>query len=383
MSRAGWTWLEDRAYRDLFKEGRKRAPCIIYIDEIDAMGKKRSGGVGPMDSSTGEGEQTLNQLLVEMDGMASKEGVLMLASTNRADVLDKGIRLDHEPKVYSRRLAQLTPGFSGADIANVVNEAALHAARDLKATVTRADLEYAVERVVGGTEKRSTVMPLEEKKVVAMHESGRALMSWLTPSASVLLKVTIVPRTNLSLGFSQYSHQEQKLYSKEELFAKMCMALGGRVAEIITFNRSSTGAEKDLKKVTDLAYAMVRRFGMSEKIGLLSYVPPGGESEGKRPYSKQLAGRIDLEARTLVSRAFRFTEEILLKNRDKLNTLSMKKLPQKGKETKVDLGRVERGLPQIGCGVKQEEIAATRQGFMDQALLKGASHCAAIGEERS
>lgn len=339
--------------RDLFKEGRKRAPCIIYIDEIDAMGKKRSGGAGPMDSSTGEGEQTLNQLLVEMDGMASKEGVLMLASTNRADVLDKallrpgrfdrhilidyptlderieifeyhlkGIRLDHEPKVYSRRLAQLTPGFSGADIANVVNEAALHAARDLKGSVTQADLEYAVERVVGGTEKRSTVMPLEEKKVVAMHESGRALMSWLTPNASILLKVTIVPRTNLSLGFSQYSHQEQKLYTKEELFAKMCMALGGRVAEIITFNRSSTGAEKDLKKVTDLAYAMVRRFGMNEKIGLLSYVPPSGEFEGKRPYSKQLAGRIDLEARTLVSQAFRVTEEILMKHRDKLNLMA-------------------------------------------------------------
>lgn len=339
--------------RDLFKEGRKRAPCIIYIDEIDAMGKKRSGGAGPLDSSTGEGEQTLNQLLVEMDGMASKEGVLMLASTNRADVLDKAllrpgrfdrhilidyptlderieifdyhlkrISLDKDPKVYSRRLAQLTPGFSGADIANVVNEAALHAARDLKRKVSQSDLEYAVERVVGGTEKRSTVMSLDEKRVVAMHEAGHALIGWLTPNASVLLKVTIVPRTNLALGFSQYTHEEKKLYTKEELYAKMCMALGGRVAEILSFNKTTTGAEKDLKKVTKMAFAMVRRFGMSEKVGLLSYEQQGSEAEGKRPYSKKLAALIDLEARLLIGQAFKQTQDILTKNKQKLDLLA-------------------------------------------------------------
>lgn len=336
--------------RDLFKEGRKRAPCIIYIDEIDAMGKKRSGGSGSLDSSTGEGEQTLNQLLVEMDGMASKEGVLMLASTNRADVLDKAllrpgrfdrhilidyptlderieifgyhlkkITLDKEPTTYSRRLAQLTPGFSGADIANVVNEAALHAARDLKKSVTQVDLEYAVERVVGGTEKRSTVMSLEEKKVVATHEAGHALIGWLVPNASVLLKVTIVPRTNLALGFSQYTQEEKKLYTKDELFSKMCMALGGRVAEILCFNRASTGAEKDLKKVTKMAYAMVQRFGMSERVGLVSFTHE--KENGKRPYSRQLAAIIDLEAGGIIGKAFSLTEEILVKNRDKLDLL--------------------------------------------------------------
>lgn len=273
--------------RDLFKEAKKRAPCIIYIDEIDAIGRQREG-TGSMGGSSGESEQTLNQLLVEMDGMASKEGVLMLASTNRADVLDKallrpgrfdrhilidlpnqlertaiferhlsGIALEESSKKYSARLSILTPGFSGADIANVCNEAALHAARLSQKTVTTKNLEYAVERLVGGTEKRSHALTPLERRTVAFHESGHALVGWLLPNSDVLLKVTIVPRTSLALGFAQYTPKEQKLYNKEQLFDKMCMALGGRAAENITFSRITTGAQNDLEKVTKIAYAQV------------------------------------------------------------------------------------------------------------------------------
>lgn len=276
--------------RDLFKEAKKRAPCIIYIDEIDAIGKQRASGMVSQFSS-GESEQTLNQLLVEMDGMASKEGVLMLASTNRADVLDKallrpgrfdrhilidlpnlterkeifekhlsGISLEYEPSKYSSRLSILTPGFSGADIANVCNEAALHAARNGAKKVVEKNLEYAVERLVGGTEKRSHALSTVERRVIAYHESGHALVGWLLKNSDVLLKVTIVPRTSLALGFAQYTPSEQKLYSKEELFDKMCMALGGRAAENITFNQITTGAQNDLEKVTKIAYSQVKSY---------------------------------------------------------------------------------------------------------------------------
>ncbi|KAL1131091.1 hypothetical protein AAG570_012328 [Ranatra chinensis] len=340
--------------RDLFKEGRNRAPCIVYIDEIDAIGKKRSG-ISAFGGSSGEGEQTLNQLLVEMDGIASKEGVLMLASTNRADVLDKAllrpgrfdrhilidlpnlserteifehhlktITLENPANTFSKRLAFLTPGFSGADIANVCNEAALHAARSLKRRVSKEDLEYAVERVVGGTEKRSHVMTPEEKQVVAYHESGHALVGWLLPHTDVLLKVTIVPRTNLALGFAQYTPSEQKLYSKEELFGKMCMALGGRAAEAISFNKITTGAQNDLQKVTDIAYRMVQLFGMNETVGLISFEL--FKDQGMRPYSKRMSSVIDHEARKLVSEAYKKTEKLLKDNYQKLELMSQELL---------------------------------------------------------
>ncbi|XP_069698705.1 mitochondrial inner membrane m-AAA protease component paraplegin isoform X2 [Periplaneta americana] len=339
--------------RDLFKEGRKRAPCIIYIDEIDAIGRKRSAGVGQFDGASGEGEQTLNQLLVEMDGMASKEGVIMLASTNRADVLDKallrpgrfdrhilidfptleerkqifeqhlkGIALEHSPVSYSSRMAHLTPGFSGADIANVCNEAALHAARYKQTVVRGENLEYAVERVVGGTEKRSQVMSPAEKKVVAYHESGHALVGWMLRYTDALLKVTIVPRTNLALGFAQYMPTDQKLYSKEELFERMCMALGGRVAESLTFNRITTGAQNDLQKVTKMAYAQVRVYGMSNNVGLISFPEEETKEIGKRPYSKRLTALMDEEARSLVAAAYLKTEQVLKENKDKLELLA-------------------------------------------------------------
>ncbi|TDG41839.1 hypothetical protein AWZ03_011729 [Drosophila navojoa] len=344
--------------RDLFKEGKKRAPCIIYIDEIDAIGRQRSGTESIGQGSSGESEQTLNQLLVEMDGMATKEGVLMLASTNRADILDKallrpgrfdrhilidlptlqerkeifekhlsGIKLAEPPSTYSQRLARLTPGFSGADIANVCNEAALHAARNVQAEVTSKNLEYAVERLVGGTEKRSHALSLTERKVIAYHESGHALVGWMLPNSDILLKVTIVPRTSLALGFAQYTPSEQHLYSKEELFDKMCMALGGRAAENLVFKRITTGAQNDLEKVTKIAYSQIKKFGMNEKLGPI-YVRDANESGGggasgsSKPFSRAMDSIIDHEARSVVSAAYKTTEELLIKHRDKLEKLA-------------------------------------------------------------
>lgn len=305
--------------------------------------------------SGGESEQTLNQLLVEMDGMASKSGVLMLASTNRADILDKallrpgrfdrhimidlpnlterkeifekhlsGIKLQNgDPSQYSARLATLTPGFSGADIANVCNEAALHAARTNQKFVMEKNMEYAVERSVGGTEKRSHALSKQERRTIAFHESGHALVGWLLPNSDVLLKVTIVPRTSLALGFAQYTPAEQKLFTKEQLFDKMCMVLGGRAAENLMFSRITTGAQNDLEKVTKMAYAQVKHFGMNEAIGPM-YIQEDNE-EGQqieKPYSKLLGNIVDREVRKMVSQAYAATEKILEENKDMLIKLS-------------------------------------------------------------
>ncbi|XP_004933193.1 paraplegin [Bombyx mori] len=337
--------------RDLFKEASSRKPCIIYIDEMDAVGRARASGTSPWGPGGGESEQTLNQLLVEMDGMKSREGVVVLASTNRADVLDKAllrpgrfdrhilidlptlqereeiferhlksIVLEELPTYYIKRLAYLTPGFSGADIANVCNEAALHAARFKQNIVKAANLEYAVERVVGGTEKRSHAMSPAEKRIVAYHESGHALVGWLLEHTDALLKVTIVPRTNMALGFAQYTTSDQKLYTKEELFDRMCMALGGRASEAITFNSITSGAQNDLEKVTKIAYAQVRVYGMSPTVGLVSF--PDINERGKSPFSKTLKNLIDLEARKIIANAYYRTEDILRTNQDKLKKLA-------------------------------------------------------------
>lgn len=344
--------------RDLFKQAKKRSPCIIYIDEIDAIGRQREGSGGMSGMSSGESEQTLNQLLVEMDGMASKEGVLMLASTNRGDVLDKallrpgrfdrhimidlpnlherreifekhmsGVKLEEAPSKYSKRLAILTPGFSGADIANVCNEAALHAARNSQKVVTAKNLEYAVERLVGGTEKRSSALDQVERKTVAYHEAGHAIVGWMLPNSDVLLKVTIVPRTSLALGFAQYTPKDQKLYSKEDLQDKMCMALGGRAAEAMTFNRITTGAQNDLEKVTKIAYAQIRQFGMCDEIGLFSFPDENEENAGsEKPYSKHLQHKIDVEARKMVNIAYDKAAQLLEKHKDKLEKVSQLQL---------------------------------------------------------
>lgn len=336
--------LGAKRVRSLFQEARKRSPCIIYIDEIDAIGRKRSDS--QMDGGNSEEDQTLNQLLVEMDGLSSKEGVIMLASTNRAEVLDQAllrpgrldrhilidlpnlaerieiyekhlasIVLDQVPSAYSKRLAQLTPGFSGADIANVCNEAALHAARLEKRCVSSDDIDYAVERVVGGTEKKTHAMTPEERRRVAVHECGHAIVSWLMKSTGDLLKISIVPRTKGALGMARYIPNDQKLYTTEDLFEQICMALGGRAAEVVVYGQPSTGAEDDLKKVTEIAKAIVERYGMDSGIGTLSY-------DDRRPYSKKLANLMDLRASRIVQTAFDTAVSLVKANKEKLKLLT-------------------------------------------------------------
>merc|ERR1719508_253916 len=334
--------------RNLFSEAKKRAPAIIFIDEIDAIGRQRNMSQGgPMDG--GEGDQTLNQLLVEMDGMGSAANVILLASTNRAEVLDKALlrpgRFDRHISIdlptvserkdifekhlssvvladdkskYSERLATLTPGFSGADIANVVNEAALHAARELQEKIESRNLEYAIERVVAGPEKKTSVISPQEKRIVAYHESGHALVGWMLQHTDALLKVTILPRTSQALGFAQYTPVDKKLFSPEELMDRMCMALGGRVAESLTFNRITTGAQNDLEKVTKMAYAQIRDFGFNEAVGLVSFEP----TQGKKLYSKRTAATMDLEAKQMIAAAYKKTENCLLENKQNLEKLS-------------------------------------------------------------
>ncbi|KAF6079529.1 SPG7 matrix AAA peptidase subunit, paraplegin [Phyllostomus discolor] len=324
--------------RSLFKEARARAPCIVYIDEIDAVGKKRSTSMSGFSNT--EEEQTLNQLLVEMDGMGTTDHVIVLASTNRADILDnallrpgrldrhvfidlptlqerreifeqhlKSLKLTQASSFYSQRLAELTPGFSGADIANICNEAALHAAREGHTSVHTFNFEYAVERVIAGTAKRSKILSKEEQKVVAFHESGHALVGWLLEHTEAVMKM--LPR-------------DQHLFTKEQLFERMCMALGGRVSETISFNKVTSGAQDDLRKVTRIAYSMVKQFGMAPSIGPISFpeAQEGLMGVGRRPFSQGLQEMMDHEAQLLVAKAYRHTEKVLQDNLDKLQALA-------------------------------------------------------------
>lgn len=338
--------------RSLFKEARSRAPCIVYIDEIDAVGKKRSTNMSGFSNT--EEEQTLNQLLVEMDGMGTTDHVIVLASTNRADILDnalmrpgrldrhifidlptlqerkeifeqhlKSLKLSQPANVYSQRLAELTPGFSGADIANICNEAALHAAREGHESIDTFNFEYAVERVLAGSIKKSKILTKQEQKVVAYHESGHTLVGWLLEHTEAVMKVSIAPRTNAALGFAQILPRDQYLFTKEQLFERMCMALGGRAAEAITFNRVTTGAQDDLRKVTRVAYSMVKQYGMCDSVGHVSF--PETEEQGaigRRPFSQGLQEQMDHEARMVIARAYRHTEKLLQDNKDKLAQLA-------------------------------------------------------------
>ncbi|KAM3877056.1 mitochondrial inner membrane m-AAA protease component paraplegin [Diretmus argenteus] len=338
--------------RSLFKEARARAPCIVYIDEIDAVGKKRSNNVSGFSNT--EEEQTLNQLLVEMDGMGTTDHVIVLASTNRADILDsalmrpgrldrhifidlptlqerteifeqhlKILKLTQPANFYSLRLAEYTPGFSGADIANICNEAALHAAREGYKSIDTFNFEYAVERVIAGSVKKSKILSKEEQRVVAFHESGHALVGWLLEHTEAVMKVSIAPRTNAALGFAQILPRDQYLFTKEQLFERMCMALGGRTAEAITFNKVTTGAQDDLRKVTRVAYSMVKQYGMCSSVGQVSF--PDTEEQGaigRRPFSQGLQHQMDHEAKMLIASAYRRTEKLLLENRDKLTVLA-------------------------------------------------------------
>nr|CAD2182086.1 unnamed protein product [Meloidogyne enterolobii] len=340
--------------RQLFKKAKSSAPCIIYIDEIDALGRKRQN----QSSGNDEMEQTLNQLLVEMDGMDSNKGVVVVGSTNRVDMLDKALlrpgRFDRHITIdlptllerkelfdlylqkikkenlltgVSQRLAQMTPGFSGADIKNVVNEAAIHAATAQKKMVKIADIDFALQKIVAGPEKRSRVLIKEEREIVAFHESGHALVGWLLEHTEALLRVTIIPRTSAALGFAQYSPKDRKLFTKEELFDRMCMMLGGRVAENVIFGKITTGAQNDLEKVTKQAQAMVKWYGMSELIGPISFFP-GADADlrsadfTEKPYSKKLGNMIDQEIGKLVADAYYSTENLLRENKDKLEVIA-------------------------------------------------------------
>lgn len=325
--------------RDLFKQAKEKAPCIIFIDEIDAIGRAR--GKNPNIGSNDERENTLNQLLTEMDGFETNSGVIILAATNRADILDSALlragRFDRQiyvdlPELKDREeifkvhlkplkladnvdisfLAKQTPGFSGADIANVANEAALIAARKDKNEVEKQDFLDAIDRIVGGLENRSKVIKANEKKAIAYHEAGHATVSWLLEHAHPLLKVTIVPRGK-ALGAAWYLPQERQITTKEQLLDQMCSVLGGRAAEELTFGQISTGAQNDLEKATKQAYAMVSIFGMSEKIGNLSYYDSTGQSDFSftKPYSEKTAELIDAEVKDLVESSYSRAKELL------------------------------------------------------------------------
>jgi len=336
--------------RDLFKQAKDKSPAIIFIDEIDAIGRAR--GKNNFSGSNDERENTLNQLLTEMDGFGTNTNVIVLAATNRADVLDKALmragRFDRQiyvdlPDVRERKeifevhlrpikkdeeldtdfLAKQTPGFSGADIANVCNEAALIAARNGKKSVGRQDFLDAVDRIVGGLEKKNKIMTMDEKRAIAFHEAGHATVSWMLEHAAPLVKVTIVPRGQ-SLGAAWYLPEERLIIHPEQMLDEMCSALAGRAAEKVIFNRISTGALSDLEKVTKQARAMVTIYGLNDKIGNLTYYDSSGQSEYNfsKPYSEKTAELIDLEISKLIEEQYNRAVRILEENKDKLTELA-------------------------------------------------------------
>lgn len=334
--------------RDLFKQAREKAPCIIFIDEIDAIGRARGKN---MMVSNDERENTLNQLLVEMDGFGGDSGIIILAATNRPDVLDSALlrpgRFDRQisidkPDLKGRehifrvhlkpiktsdklnifKLAEQTPGFAGADIANVCNEAALIAARKGKEQVEMDDFQDAIDRVIGGLEKKNKIISPDEKKIIAYHEAGHAVCGWFLEHAYPLLKVTIVPRGVAALGYAQYTPKEQYLYDTEQLMDQMCMTLGGRAAEDIFFGKISTGAQNDLQQVTKLSYAMVTVYGMNEKVGNLSFYDPQQESTFTKPYSDDTGKLIDDEVRILVDSAYKRTIALLTDKKEQVDKLA-------------------------------------------------------------
>ncbi len=338
--------------RDLFRQAKEKAPAIIFIDEIDAIGRARSKSINF--GSNDERENTLNQLLTEMDGFATNSGIIILAATNRADILDKALlragRFDRQiyvdmPDVKERVqifyvhlknvktdntldvdfLARQTPGFSGADIANICNEAALIAARKGGLTVGKQDFLDAVDRIVGGLEKKNKIITQEEKSTIAYHESGHAIISWLLEHASPLVKVTIVPRGR-SLGAAWYLPEERQITTTEQMMDEMCAALGGRAAEEVAFGKISTGALSDLEKVTKQAYAMVSVYGLNKKIGNRSYYDSSGESQFTKPYSEETARVIDEEVSKLIERAYEKAKDLLSHNKEKLDALAKKLL---------------------------------------------------------
>jgi ATP-dependent metalloprotease FtsH len=338
--------------RDLFKNAKEKSPSIIFIDEIDAIGRAR--GKSNFTGSNDERENTLNQLLTEMDGFGTESNVIVIAATNRADVLDKALmrpgrfdRIIHVdlPELNERKeifavhlrplklgedveidfLAKQTPGFSGADIFNVCNEAALVAARKNKDVVEKQDFLDAVDRIIGGLEKKSKVIKPSEKKRIAYHEAGHATIGWLTEHAAPLVKVTIVPRGR-SLGAAWYLPEERQITTTEQMLDEMCMTMGGRAAEEVVFNNISTGALSDLEKVTKQASAMISIYGLNKEIGNVSYYDSSGQNEYgfSKPYSEQTAQVIDKEVKAMIENEYERAKEILRNNRSKLDILAQK-----------------------------------------------------------
>jgi AFG3 family protein len=353
--------------RDLFKQAKEKAPCIVFIDEIDAIGRSR--GRGAMPGANDERENTLNSLLVEMDGFATDSGVIILAATNRPDVLDSALmrpgRFDRQvsidkPDIVGReaifkvhlkpiklskevdvkKLAAQTPGFAGAEIANVCNEAALIAARKDKKEVEMQDFHDAIDRVIGGLEKKTKIISPEEKKIVAYHEAGHAVAGWFLEHADPLVKVSIVPRGVAALGYAQYLPKEQFLYQTEQLNDEMCMTFGGRAAEEIVFGKISTGALSDLERITKLAYSMVTVYGMNKEIGNMSfYDSKQSEYSFSKPYSDNTAQRIDEEVKKIIDIAYQRTKALLTQHREKLEIIA-KELLEKEIIFQSDLERL-------------------------------------------
>ena len=338
--------------RDLFRQAREKAPCIVFIDEIDAIGRAR--GRNSFQGGNDERENTLNQLLVEMDGFPTDKGVILMAASNRPDVLDSALlrpgRFDRQigidrPDLKGREaifkvhlknikidksvdpavLAEMTPGFAGAEIANVCNESALIAARRNKKQVDLDDFNYALDRVIGGLEKKNKLISPQEKEIIAYHEAGHAVCGWFLEHASPLVKVTIVPRGVGTLGYAQYLPKEEYITRTEALLDRMCMTFGGRAAEEVMFGKISTGAQSDLDQVTKMAYSMVAVFGMNEKVGQVSFYGMQNDSFQK-PYSDETASLIDEEVRRLVNSQFERAKVLLTERRDALETLAQQLL---------------------------------------------------------
>jgi AFG3 family protein len=339
--------------RDLFKQAKEKAPCIIFIDEIDAVGRAR--GKNAMQGSNDERENTLNQLLTEMDGFGTNIGIIILAATNRPDILDSALlrpgRFDRQisidkPDLKGRaaifrvhlkplklagdidetKLATQTAGFAGAEIMNVCNEAALIAARRNKEVIDVSDFQAAIDRVIGGLEKKNKVISDQEKQIVAYHEAGHAIAGWFLEHVDPLVKVSIVPRGVAALGYAQYLPKDQYLYTTEQMVNMMCMTLGGRVAEDIVFSRISTGAQNDLERITKMAYAMVTIYGMNEKVGNLSFNDPNNEYGFTKPYSDKTAELIDQEVRNLVDMCYQKTKVLLNEKKELLEILAQELL---------------------------------------------------------
>ncbi|MGB3949153.1 MAG: ATP-dependent zinc metalloprotease FtsH, partial [Bacteroidia bacterium] len=366
--------------RDLFRQAKEKSPCIIFIDEIDAIGRAR--GKNPAQGANDERENTLNQLLTEMDGFGTNSGVSILAATNRADILDRALmragRFDRQiyvdmPDLNERKdifkvhlkplkldasvdvnfLAKQTPGFSGADIANICNEAALIAARQDKKMIEKQDFLDAVDRIIGGLEKKNKIISTHEKNVIAYHEAGHAAVSWLLEHASPLIKVTIVPRGR-SLGAAWYLPEERQITTTEQLLDEMCATLGGRAAEEVVFGKISTGALSDLEKVTKQAHAMVTIYGLNEKVGNISYYDSTGANEYgfTKPYSEKTAQTIDEEVSKLIELSYVRAKELLTKNKHLLKLLA-EKLLEKEVIFKEDLEHIFGKRP-----FEKDELAA-------------------------